>query len=239
MKHLIIRLDFVLLRNETHVEFNENVKRIIIKYNPEALDIFPQYVVYKTALGEEISALDIILKSEYTEKISEQDHRRDSIFRGFADAVKSSLNHFDPEKREAAAKIEVVVEHYGNITNKTYDEETAAIDDLLRELASGDYPSVVNVLRINDWLTQLNIENQKFKDLMTERYEEVSQRPAVRMRTARTETDKALHSIIYRIEALALVNGIDAYEPFIKELNAVLERYKNIQAQEQGRRKAK
>ncbi|MDR1562804.1 MAG: DUF6261 family protein, partial [Dysgonamonadaceae bacterium] len=97
----------------------------------------------------------------------------------------------------------------------------------------------VNVLRINDWLTQLNIENQKFKDLMTDRYEEASKRPTFRMKTARKETDKALHSIFEQVEALATVNGAGDYEAFIKELNAVLERYKLIQAQEKGRRKAK
>ncbi|MDR1562101.1 MAG: DUF6261 family protein, partial [Dysgonamonadaceae bacterium] len=118
-------------------------------------------------------------------------------------------------------------------------EETAAIDDLLRELSFGDYPSLVNDLRINDWLTQLNVENRKFKDLMSDRYVEVSQRPPVNMKAARKDTDKALHDIIYLIEALVMVNGIDAYRDFISELNAVLERYRLIQAQEKGRRKAK
>jgi hypothetical protein len=75
------------------------------------------------------------------------------------------------------------------------------------ELISGDYPSFVTTLRINDWLTQLNIENQKFKDLMTDRYEEASKRPTFRMKTARKETDKALHSIFEQVEALATVNG--------------------------------
>ncbi|MDR1562571.1 MAG: hypothetical protein LBS54_05760, partial [Dysgonamonadaceae bacterium] len=69
MNHLIIKLDFPHLRNETHVELNENVKRVIAKNNPESLGIFPQYVVYKSALEEEVSVLDIILKSEYTEEI--------------------------------------------------------------------------------------------------------------------------------------------------------------------------
>jgi capsule polysaccharide export protein KpsE/RkpR len=91
---------------------------------------------------------------------------------------------------------------------------------------------------LNDWLTQLDTENQKFKALMSERYTEASQRLATRMKAARAETDKALRTIFGQIEALALVNGIAAYEAFIREVNAVLERYKNILAQEKGRRKA-
>jgi hypothetical protein len=87
-------------------------------------------------------------------------------------------------------------------------------------------------------VTQLGNENQTFKNLMAERYTEVSQRPTTRMRAVRVETDKAFRTIINQIEALALVNGVGDNEPFIKELNAVLERYKNIQAQETGKRKA-
>jgi hypothetical protein len=91
-------------------------------------------------------------------------------------------------------------------------------------------------LALNDWVVQLAAENQRFKILMDERYKETSQRPATRMKAARTETDRALRNLFNQIEALARVNGIAAYEEFVKELNAVLERYKNILAQEKGRR---
>jgi hypothetical protein len=58
------------------------------------------------------------------------------------------------------------------------------------------------------------------------------------MKVARKDTDKALRNIFYQIEALALVNGIAAYDAFIRELNAVLNRYKHIQAQEHGKHAA-
>jgi hypothetical protein len=238
MANVIIRLDLAQLRNETHVELNENVNRLIEDFTPGALGIVPQYQVYKPAFDAEVAVLDVIRKSEYTAEILDQDHVRDGIFRGFDEAVQSAQHHFVPAKQEAAKRIAVVFEHYGNISAKTYDQETAAIDDLIRELATGDYPTLVTLLGLNDWIIQLDVENQKFKNLMATRYTEASQRPTTRMKAARVETDKAFHSIIYQIEALALVNGIAAYEAFIRELNAVFERYKNIQAQEAGRRKA-
>jgi hypothetical protein len=80
----------------------------------------------------------------------------------FADAVKSGLNHFDPAKREAARRIEIVLDNYGNIAAKALDQETAAIDDLLRELRSGDYPALVDSLALADWLVQLDVENRTF-----------------------------------------------------------------------------
>ncbi|MDR0733599.1 MAG: DUF6261 family protein [Dysgonamonadaceae bacterium] len=237
MKNLIVRLDFVLLRNETHVELNENVTGVIEKYTPQTLGIVDLYAVYKPAYATEVSALDAIRKSGYTKEILDQDHRRDGIYRGFVDGVKSALHHFDPAKQAAAERIELVLEHYGNISRKNYDQGTAALDDLIRELSANDYPALLSTLTLTDWLTQLTAENAAFKNLMTERYEEVAQRTPVNMKDARTATDKALHAIIYQIEGLALVNGEAQYHDFIAELNAIFKRYKDILAQERGRRK--
>jgi hypothetical protein len=192
-----------------------------------------QYNVYKPAFDKEVSLLDIVKKSGYTGEIEEQDMRRDTVFRGFADAVKSAGNHFNLDKRNAAARILIVLENYGNIASKPLDQETAAIDDLYRELNSDDYPTLIALLDLNDWLAQLNLENQRFKELMLARYAEVSKRPTSTMREARTNVDKAFQDIVDTIEALVTLNGIEAYEPFIKELNAVLERYKNILARQQ------
>jgi hypothetical protein len=36
-------------------------------------------------------------------EIEDQDHNRDSIFRGFADVVKSNLHHFNPRQTEGGA----------------------------------------------------------------------------------------------------------------------------------------
>jgi hypothetical protein len=236
MTNLIIKLDYAHLRNESHVEFHETVNNLFITYPPSELGFTTQYEIYKPLFDTEITVLDVIRKSGYTEDIGEQDHRRDHIFRGFADAVKSTLNHFDEAKKDAAHKISIVVENYGNIAVKALDQETAAIDDLLRELASGNYPALIEILAFSDWLTQLNIENERFKELMMTRYGELAQRPSTRMKSARSEVDKAFRALTTQIEALALVNGSAAYAPFVRELNIIIERYKHIMAQEKGRK---
>jgi hypothetical protein len=72
---------------------------------------------------------------------------------------------------------------------------------------------------------------------MYERYEETAQRPLIRMRPARMALDKAFRAMVDRVEALVEVNGAADYETFIRELNAILERHKNLLAQQQGRNK--
>jgi hypothetical protein len=236
MANLITKFDYTRLRNEAHVELNETFSTLVEQYNPSALGIQPLYDVYQPLLADELSVLDLIRKSELTGEIVEQDHRRDSIYRGFSDAVKSALHHFDYEKRTAAQKFEVIFEHYGNIAAKTLDQETAAIDDLLREVLTDEHATILALLGLGEWANELRLTNERFKELMLARYGESAQRPTIRMKAARSAVDKAFRAILDQVEALVLVNGISAYEQFVRELNVVIERYKNILAQEKGRR---
>jgi hypothetical protein len=239
MKTVFIKIDFAHLNNETHTEFHETAGTVIVRHNPAALGIAEQHNTYSPLVDSEVSLLDLIRRSDYTLEIEDQDGLRDRRFRGFADAVKSGLNHFDPVKRDAAGKINLLLEHYGNIAAKTLDRETAAIDDLLRELGEGEYRDCIGKLALEDWTRELDGENQKFKNLMQKRYGEVSNRPTSRMKAVRKEVDTAFRNLTDRVDALVEINGIALYEPFVRELNAVIERYKNILAQSAERRNTK
>jgi hypothetical protein len=236
MANLIIKFEYNHLRNEAHVELNKTFSTLVEKYGAAQLNIQSLFDYYQTQFNAEVSILDLIRKSELTEEIVEQDHRRDGIYRGFVDAVKSALNHFDYQKREAARKLEVIVEHYGNIAAKTLDQETAAIDDLLREVLTDQYATLLATLGLTDWANELKLANERFTQLMLARYSESAQRPTIQMKATRLEVDKALRAILNQVEALVLVNGIDNYYAFIKDVNVVLERYKHILTQEKGQR---
>ena len=162
MKNSLIRFNYTELRNEAHVEYHETLDGIIVKHNPETLGIKPLYDTYRLLFDAEVSVLDLIRKSGYTGDIAEQDHVRDGLLRGFAGAVKSMLHHFDETKRTAAQKIDLVLEHYGNIAVKAFDQETASIDDLLREL-NDNHTANINTLALGDWLVQLDAENRTRK----------------------------------------------------------------------------
>ncbi|MDR1155630.1 MAG: DUF6261 family protein, partial [Bacteroidales bacterium] len=126
--------------------------------------------------------------------------------------------------------------HYGNIARKTLDDETAAINDLVRELNRPELTQAVNLIGANIWLNRLVEENSIFAGLMKERYSETAGKTSFRMKTARVETDKYYHAMVSQIENQILA-GTVINESFIKEMNAVVERFKHILAQEIGERK--
>jgi hypothetical protein len=238
MNKVIISINLRALKNETHVQFNENIDGTFVKHNPDALGIGYLYNPYKIALNNETQALDFITKSEITVKITELDRDRDYTFRGFLDTIKGARNHFDPECVIAANLLYAIFNHYGNIARKTLDDETAAINDLVRELDLPVNAQAVALLNLTAWRNKLVEENNRFASLMTERYVETADRTPFRMRTTRLETDKYYHAIVAQIENQVL-GGIAVNEVFIKEMNAVIERFKRILTQEIGERKPK
>jgi hypothetical protein len=236
------------LRNEAHAEFHRTVNALIVEKNPADLEIATEYAAYKSACDKEITLLDIVRTSKYTQDINEQDKKRDGIYRGFAYAVQSALEDFDPDKRGAAKHIHLVLQHYGNLGRKPFDQETAAIDDLLRELqyAPDTIPpedghdsraaSPVETLGLRSWLDELYAANRQFKTLMQARYDEAAHRPAEQMRATRREVDQAYYKVIERIEALETIRGEGIHRAFADELNAVASRYRNILARQAGNR---
>jgi hypothetical protein len=205
-----------------------------VPFSPSALGIEELFAPFLVLYDKADEALELIRKSATTEKIAEADTTRDLVLRGFTEAVHSAVNHFDDAKRDAARRLQVVLGHYGNLAIKSYDEETAAIYNLLQEL-TGANAADVSLLGLTDWVVQLEADNKAFSALMEARYAENAGKTELRMKNVRKELDRCYRDIIDFIDAKALVNGEATYAPFVKELNTRVERFAAILAQRKGR----
>ena len=226
------------LRNEEWFQLNTEFKTLVEHNNPEVLGVSVLFDKYLSLYTDADEALVIIRKSAITEQIAEADSIRDSVFRGFTDAVKSSQNHFDTAKRDAAKRLKIVLDKYGNIARKYYDEETASIYNFIQEM-NGAYADDVATLGLTDWTAQLEADNKAFDALMQTRYSETSAKTELRMVNVRIDTDRCYRDILDRIDALMLINGDMPYATFVKELNTRVDRYSSIVAQRKGRSVAK
>ena len=222
--------------NEVHTQFHESVLTAVEQATPQALAIEALHTLYRRAFDEQAAALLIITRSETTALISQQDAVRDSIFRGFSDTVKGLRNHFDSRTREHANRLWNVFLHYGNIARKTLDAQTAATNDILREFERPDIAEAISALNVADWRDRLDEENRKFHQLMMQRYSEQAALTTVRMRTARTETDRFYRAVTNQIDNQVLTGANDSAAAFVNELNAIIRRYKSILAQQFARK---
>ncbi len=138
--------------NEEHFQFQTEFKGLAEQYTPLTLNIEAAWAVFLPLFDKESEVLDVIRKSVFTDDITEADRKRDGLNSGFRNMVKGALNHFDPAKKAAAERLKVVLDNYGNINRKSYDEETAAIDSLLGDL-TGEFAADVAILGLEDWPT--------------------------------------------------------------------------------------
>jgi hypothetical protein len=215
------------LRNEVWFQFYTEFKKLVEQFDPKALNIEELFAAFIVLYVKADNALEIIRKSATTEQIIEVNRLRGVILRGFSDAVKSALSHFDPTKRELARQLKIVLDHYGNIARMPYDEGTATIYNFIQEM-KGAQANNVAALGLNDWITQLNTENQKFETLSKNRYTEKAGKIGVNMLEIRRETDKIYRNIVIRIEALILLNGEGPFLQFVKEMNTRIDHFNTL-----------
>lgn len=222
------------LRNEEHYQFQTDFKELVEHYTPTTLGIEVIYAAYLLLYADEGTALDVIRKSAVTSEITEADLRRDITFRGLSDAIKACGNHFKIEVKDAAARIQIVLDHYGSIISKSYDEETAAITSLITDLQT-TYVTDAAKAGITDWVTELQANNTAFDILKKERYTEEAGKTQLKMKNVRSGIDVSYHTITDRINALIIVNGETTYKEFVNELNQRIEKYNLVLAQRKGR----
>lgn len=231
MKIEIIHLSH--LRNEEHFQFHTDFKNLTETSDPALLGIAPAWADYLLQYNNEREALDVIRKSAVTDELAEADALRDNTYKGLRDALKSAGRHFLAEKQQAAARLKVVLDHYNGMSIKPYDEETAAINSLLAELAN--HVADLTLLGLSEWVSELQANNQAFDSLKKARYSEIASKTQLRMKETRVLSDDAYSHITERINALAIVNGEAANAAYINELNQRIASYSNLLARRKGR----
>lgn len=221
----ISKIDLNNLRNDAHFQFHTEFRDLAEKHGAETLKAKPQFDAYLPLYGKTDEALKKIVKSEFTAKIHEADRARDEVFAGMAEINSGMCKHFVKNTAEAAQRLKIIFDTYGNIAKKTLNEETSAIYNFLQELRSDKYAGDTADAGLTAWADELENRNTALELLMRKRFDETAHRSDVVLKEARAELDKAYHSITERIDALAIVEGSADYETFIKTLNAVIAKY--------------
>lgn len=231
----IEKLSLHNLRNASHYQFQSDFSALVGQYSPQILGILAEYAEYQPLLENEAVALNVITKSATTEQIEAADQERDTIFRGMVDSVRSKLNHFNANVREAARKVSVIIDGYGNLVSKPYDEESGLITSLISDLRTKTGVEI-DVIGLVDWNTELERLNNHFIGLEATRNNEVANRSELKMKEVRTEVDAAYQKIVKRINALIIVNGESDYSEFVNMLNTRIERAATAIAQSRAKK---
>ena len=212
------------LHNEEHFQFHTEFKDLSEKAGPAKLGIETLWPAYQRLYGQEATVVASVNRSALTDELISADNRREGIFDSLRKRVIADASHYNPEFRLAGARLQIVFDHYGAVSRKSYDKETADISSLMTDLHSV-HAADVSLLGLDGWVSELESANNSFIQLMQSRYSEDSMKTQLHMKVVRTEINQSYLGIVEKINALIIVNGEEAYSAYVNELNSRIQRY--------------
>ena len=243
----IVRLPLSNLQNQEHFQFMTDMEKLFfaafVARSLEdatietALDVIAIYLEFKAAWKVEDDVMEIIRKNALTDPIAGLDGIRDNNYwavKLITDANKLSTN---PEKTEAARKVGIVNDQYGDIRRQAYNKETGSIYNYTQELRA-NYANEIAILGLEDWITELEDANNEFQNYMNQRFSESGSSDMENARNARLTIDGIYIRLADALEAINLISGGSAYLNLMTEMNKRITYYKNTIATRKGVAKA-
>jgi hypothetical protein len=222
----IKEFSLVRLYHEEHFQFFSSFRNLVLVFTALILKIELLFNLFLAAYENELLALDNVRKNSISDDLVEADNERDNLFHGMCDAVKSGLNHYNPEVRAAAKRLQIVLDTYGNLASKPYDTETGGLISLINDFTT-IYAADVATVGLTGWVTELGLKNKAFDDLKNNRYSDKAVKTILKMKEERAKVDTIYRDIRERINALIIVEGEANYAPFVNEMNTRIESYNN------------
>ena len=205
-----------------------------VEYVQQVLKLLPNKVepVY-TSFKDRVTAVDDAYKlsraSDYTQKIADEDDRRDNLYRQLVNLLKMySRFGYDAEKKEAADYLWNIVKKYNVDPAENYSEESGKLQQMIQELTTDAQAELRTAkLGIESLITQLNTANEQVRTLMSYRNDERMQIEKAALATARENADQAYRDLILALNASAVMDD-DAhrFDELISQVNELIKYYR-------------
>lgn len=222
------------LSNAAHMNMNTEIYDRILSVTVQALKLESLVPGYKTCIDRESECVNRITKSATTEQLVAKDQERDATFQFITSMTASYTVCPDGTLQVHAKKVNAVLRAYSGAYSKSFIEETALIDGLLRDMETPELKAAEKALNLDPFFSRLKTQNEEYKALDTSRTDEYSSRVKTDTSKARKATDQTLGLIIQRINALAVLEPTDAINSFIDTVNQIFRKYKDLIAAKGG-----
>lgn len=129
--------------------------------------------------------------------------------------------------RKTAAEVKTLFDKYGDPTALPQTEESGILHNLLQDLKAIDNGKLASIF-FEAWLTNLDACEEAFLAAVSQRTEEEAARQVGIVKESRQAADTAYRSLTGLVNALAVVNGDEAYATFIDRVNVLIDRQKTV-----------
>ena len=233
----IVNFQLKVLRVAGFVEFVQQVAKLVKDFRDSGEEgqsqlptkVEPVYTSFKDSVTAVDDAYKLSRASDYTQKIADEDDRRDNLFRQLVNLLKMYRRFgYDTEKKEAADYLWNIVKKYNVDPVENYSEESSKLQQMLQELhADTQAGQHLTLLGLESLITQLNTANEAVRTLMGQRNDERMQIGKAALATAREEADQAYRALILSLNASAVMDD-DAhrFDALISQVNELIKYYR-------------
>lgn len=158
---------------------------------------------------------------------AEADTARDNAWRAANNYLKAMTAHPTESLRRAATEFKTLFDKYGDPTALPQTEESGILHNLLQDLKTIGNGKLASIF-FEAWLTNLESCETAFLAAVSQRTEEEAARQVGIVKESRQAADAAYRSLAGLVNALAVVNGDEAYATFIDRVNVLIDRQKTV-----------
>jgi hypothetical protein len=224
MKKFITTIQLARLRNEAHLEFFFILLNLLDKFTEVKALVAELYRQLVELVEQAKKLVDATQSSSYTQQLADADARVDNDIAGIKAAITSALHHFDAAIKAATNIVAKRMKDYGNIKNKSYEEESAAVQLLVADF-KGALAAHVLTLGLTEWVTELEVAEAEFIKLYELRNVELADRPQENVLALRHKTGEVYGQAIDLINADMMLNGEAVCGEFVRQLNEQIKRF--------------
>ena len=200
------------------------IRDYLKKLDYSALKLELQAPEFETRLQAFDNSLKETRKTGKTKRLHELDDLRDEMVQGLYGHVKSQLNFPTPEVAKSAQDLWFILEKHGT---KIYDlpvrEESGTLVQLLQDLNKPE--NLINLQATTSlvWKERLEEYSKQYDDLYSDRTAVEANYEVGRAKAERVKTQAAFTDLCEQINALARVNGAEAYKELADFINRAVD----------------
>jgi len=200
------------------------IRDYLKKLDYSALKLELQAPEFETRLQAFDDSLKESRKTGKTKRLHELDDLRDEMVQGLYGHVKSQLHFPIPEVAKSAQDLWFILEKHGT---KIYDlpvrEESGTLVQLLQDLNKPE--NLINLQATTSlvWKERLEEYSKQYDDLYSDRTAVEANYEVGRAKAERVKTQAAFTDLCEQINALARVNGAEAYKELADFINRAVD----------------
>lgn len=168
-------------------------------------------------------------KSLDTEDLANLDTTRDDALGAYHEAVLGLQRNPNEAKRQAARQLNLNYDTYKPERSQEYMKETELIEQMTTEIrAQQQLAAAIQLLGLDDYLTDLEQKNQAFADLMKGRTASTEGYQKGAVAEARANVEQKYQLLRQMQNVASIYEGDTEYRPFLLAVNAEVEHFNQI-----------